>query len=143
VAVLGKPGLQAGVGVTQAIVGAQVPGAGHGAARQRTGGHPTLADGTGGHRDRDADLHVGVGLPEAVVADIGRTGGPNAVVLQVVPERPQRLALGGGQLGDRHPGPHAQHGLRVAVLHLDVVGFGVLGRCHDLSLPHERAGRAG
>jgi hypothetical protein len=56
VAVLREPGLQAGVGVAQAIVGAEVPGADHGPARQLAGGDPTLPDGTGGHRDRDADL---------------------------------------------------------------------------------------
>jgi hypothetical protein len=59
-AVLLQPGLEAGVGVAQAIVGAQVPGAGHGPARQLAGGDPTLPDAALGHRDRDADLDIGL-----------------------------------------------------------------------------------
>jgi hypothetical protein len=143
VAVRGEPGLQAGVGVAQAIVGAEVPGVDRRAARQLAGGDPTLADSGLGHRD--ANLDVGVGVPEAVVANIGRPGGPDALVLQVAPERPQRLALGGGQFGDRHAGPNAQGGLWLAVLDLGVGVLGVLRYCHDLSLLHAlpRATRKG
>ena len=50
-----------------------------------------------------------------------RVRGPAAMVLQVVTERPQGLALGGGQLGNRHAGPDAQHGLGVGMLDLGVV----------------------
>jgi hypothetical protein len=125
VAVLLELGLEVSVGVTQTVMGAKVPGADHLAARQLTGGDPTLPDGTCGHRD--ADLDVGLGLPEAVVANKGRAGRPTAVLLQMTTQRPQRLALGGGQVCHRHAGSDAQQGLGVALLHLEGVGRPVLG----------------
>jgi hypothetical protein len=77
-------------------------------------------------KERPGPLDVRLCVPDGVVANSVRTGRPDALVPQVAPERPERVALGGGQLSDRRAGLTLSTSW-VAVLDLGVVGLGCWG----------------